>query len=120
VTVVYLNEIALEASSVRGSTSPAEFPADAPAPTGNRPATRLGFAIPRAVGNAVTRNRVRRRLRAVFGALESSNRLGQGAWLVVVRPGATELSFSELSELVEGLTSGLTDIDAPVTGGVPT
>jgi len=58
------------------------LPGDAPA--------RVGFAVGRPVGNAVTRNLVTRRLRAAVVALERapdrsrddlSCRLGGGAWL---------------------------------------
>ncbi len=66
---------------------------------------RVAFAIGRDVGPAVTRNRLRRRLRvhaAGAGAL-----LPHGQLLVGARPGAGELSFDELGS---ALTAMLTDL----------
>ena len=58
---------------------------------------RVGFVVSRAVGGAVQRNRVRRRLRHLV-----RERLAElpGAWLVVVRanPAAALASYSELRE----------------------
>jgi ribonuclease P protein component len=58
----------------------------------DRPA-RLGFAINRKVGNAVVRNRLRRRLREIARATG----LDTGVWLVSAAPGAGEASFAELT-----------------------
>jgi ribonuclease P protein component len=54
---------------------------------------RLAFAIPRKVGPAVTRNRVRRRLRE----LARRSQLGPGVWFVSVAPGAGEVPFDILA-----------------------
>ncbi len=56
---------------------------------------RLGLAVSKKVGNAVTRNAVRRRLREIFrGALSS---LGADVDLVVsARPAAAAARFDEL------------------------
>jgi len=52
---------------------------------------RLGFAVPKAVGNAVVRNRIKRQLRALvrdrLGGLPSSN-----DYVLVVRNGLPEAS----------------------------
>jgi ribonuclease P protein component len=57
---------------------------------------RFGFIVSRAVGGAVQRNRLRRRMRAVGRELVDAGRSGED---VVVRalPGSAELSWSELS-----------------------
>jgi ribonuclease P protein component len=46
---------------------------------------RLAFAVPRRVGNAVVRNRVRRRLRASFRELVRAGQAPAGAYLVRVK-----------------------------------
>jgi ribonuclease P protein component len=61
---------------------------------------RVAFAVPRAVGPAVERNRIRRRIRSIASGLSSSGALTQGAWLFIVRPGATSLGFGELERVV--------------------
>lgn len=61
---------------------------------------RVAFAVPRAVGSAVVRNRVRRRIRSTLSCLADSGRLTPGAWLFIVRPGAAILSFVELDDVV--------------------
>jgi len=61
---------------------------------------KVGFVVSRAVGNAVTRNLVKRRLRAVVGM--SLPEVPAGA-LVVVRalPGAASTSCAELGSQFE-------------------
>ena len=56
----------------------------------------VAYAVPRAAGPAVTRNRLRRRLRAITRDLD----LRPGTYLISARPGATELSFDELTQHV--------------------
>lgn len=53
---------------------------------------RVAFAIGRAIGPAVVRNRVRRQVRAILTAID----LPPGAYLIGARPGAAERSFLEL------------------------
>jgi ribonuclease P protein component len=57
---------------------------------------RFGFIISRAVGGAVERNKLRRRLRAVGREIVDGGRSGED---VVVRalPGSAQLSWAELS-----------------------
>ncbi len=52
----------------------------------------LAFAINRTVGNAVTRNRLRRRLRAILVELP----LPPGSYLVGCRPAAAELTYDQV------------------------
>jgi len=56
-------------------------------------ATSVAYAVSRSVGNAVERNRVRRRLRAIVRNAE----LTPGSYLVSVAPAAATLSFDELA-----------------------
>ena len=62
---------------------------------------QIAFAIGRAVGPAVTRNRLRRRLREILATLD----LPAGLFLIGATPRAIELTFDQLtqrtSELIE-------------------
>ena len=61
---------------------------------------RVGLVVPNTVGNAVERNRVKRRLRALM--TERLSDLGDGELLVLrARPGITGLSSAELGRLVD-------------------
>jgi ribonuclease P protein component len=56
-------------------------------------AARLGLAVPKAVGTAVVRNRIKRRLRELFR--ERSSELPQDHdYVIVVRPGLAEAAES--------------------------
>jgi ribonuclease P protein component len=66
----------------------------------------VAFAINRAYGPAVRRNRLRRRLRAVLHDLDRRRALPPGMMIIGLRPGTqTELAFdtvaSELTELID-------------------
>lgn len=63
-----------------------------------RPA--VGFAISKRVGTAVTRNRLRRRLREIFRELERSGNLAGGDYLVVAAPDAASCGYTTLREHV--------------------
>ena len=65
-------------------------------------ATRMaGFAVSKAVGGAVVRNRVKRRLRAIMAAILST--LPEGARVVVrALPGSATATFGELDAEVRG------------------
>jgi len=71
---------------------------------------RVGYAIGRHAGNAVQRNRIRRRLRAAVERAEREGRLAPGAYLVGAGPEALTMSFTELEravgELVDGARGG--------------
>jgi ribonuclease P protein component len=62
---------------------------------------QLAFAIGRAVGSAVERNRLRRRLRAILGSCA----LPPGLWLIGATPTASEHSFAQLQDTVRDLVS---------------
>ena len=65
------------------------------APEGAEP-VRIGYVVPRAVGSAVTRNLVRRRLRHLVADRLTLLPLGS-ALVVRVLPDAARASFSELA-----------------------
>lgn len=73
------------------------------APTGDAPEPRVAYAVGRRVGNAVTRNRLRRRLRAAVAGTEA---LRAGAYLVSGSPAAAALPYDELKrEVARAMTS---------------
>lgn len=63
-----------------------------PEPAWERP--QVGYAIARRLGNAVVRNRLRRRLRAIVNELAPT--LPVGAYMVVSGPGGPGLRYDEL------------------------
>jgi ribonuclease P protein component len=64
-------------------------------------AARVGFAVSKKVGNAVIRNRVRRRLQAIIRPLLGV--LPERLWLVcAARRGAARATFFELKESCQG------------------
>ncbi|MFZ4514895.1 MAG: ribonuclease P protein component [Acidimicrobiia bacterium] len=71
-----------------------------PGPATNPP--RVAYAIGKAFGGAVERNRLRRRLRAVF-ARRAGDLVPGGAYLVGAGPATAELDFEALDEAVAQL-----------------
>lgn len=61
-------------------------------------ALKLGLSVPRRVGAAVTRNRVRRRLREIFRRSRGMLSGPAGHLVVNVRKSAAGASFAQLSE----------------------
>ena len=59
---------------------------------------RLGISVPKRVGGAVSRNRVRRRLREIFRRTRALMPARRAAIVVNARPSAATASFQELSE----------------------
>lgn len=68
--------------------------------------TRVGFTVSTKVGNAVIRNRIRRRLREIFRKRRSE--LPAGIDLVLVaRASAAQADFDELARAFEGIARKL-------------
>lgn len=73
-------------------------------------ALRIGYTVSRKVGNAVTRNRVKRRLR-VLGRLVLAGTAQAGRdYVLIGRRGALHRSFSQLAADLEGALKKL-DLD---------
>jgi ribonuclease P protein component len=79
-------------------------------PRSDRDQLHVAYAVGRPVGTAVTRNRVRRRLRAAVAALDRVDLApGCGDMLVAARPRAAEASFVELDEDLRRVFASLRD-----------
>jgi ribonuclease P protein component len=76
-----------------------------PDPSASPP--RVAFAIGRAVGPAVVRNQVRRRLRALLSAAPEDRTLPPGWYLVGGRPSVAARTFPQLSSDVEALIASV-------------
>jgi ribonuclease P protein component len=76
------------------------------------PQTRFGFAIPRAVGKAVVRNRIRRRLREIARHALPTTPAGWDL-VVTVRAPAAEASFTELRAAWDELLVRMTRVVLP-------
>lgn len=76
-------------------------------PVGERatetPMPQVAFSISRKVGNAVTRNRIRRRLRSVFASVLAEQPEVLSAAVVVALPGSASCTYAELEEQVSKL-----------------
>ena len=72
-------------------------------PEANVCSPAIGYAVPRAVGSAVVRNRLRRRLRAAAGELVAAGRWPSGDYLVGASPAATARTYAELRDTLAAL-----------------
>jgi ribonuclease P protein component len=73
--------------------------------TGPKARTRLGISVPRRVGPAVTRNRVRRRLREIFRRTRAVFAAATVSVVVNARPSAAGATFQDLSADYAGAVS---------------
>lgn len=64
---------------------------------GEQGSARFGFTITRKLGNAVVRNRIRRRLKAAIAGLGSDAGRAGCDYVIVARQGIAELAFPELT-----------------------
>jgi ribonuclease P protein component len=62
----------------------------------NAAGPRFGFTITKKIGNAVTRNRIRRRLKAAFAANTKDAALGACDYVIVARHAALDRPFDQL------------------------
>lgn len=65
--------------------------------------TRLAVALPRSVGPAVVRNRIRRRLRVVFRGLDELGQIPTGSYLVSFSRTSSALDSGEIRDLMADL-----------------
>lgn len=85
-------------------------------PRGAAFVARLGLVVPRAVGTAVERNRLKRQIRAAWRALRP--RVAPVDCVVVVRRSDAARAFGELSDNIERCLRGLRVLtDQPAAAG---
>jgi len=76
----------------------------APVPTDPPPVARVGFTVSKKVGNAVVRNRVRRRLREIAGQVIPEHARADLDYVLIGRHAAIERDFALMRrDLVEAL-----------------
>lgn len=80
----------------RGSDRVPAAPGDGPYAEAGLSGARFGFTITKKVGNAVVRNRIRRRLKAAIGELDAESMLADADYVVVARKVAATKDFAAL------------------------
>jgi ribonuclease P protein component len=88
---------------------------------------RLGLTVTKKIGNAVVRNRIRRRLRAAAGEILPAHGRAGYDYVLVARPHALHAPFSDLTRDLEraiarlhgALSKKPKDTSAPANGGRP-
>jgi ribonuclease P protein component len=79
------------------------------APAGDESGARFGFTITKKIGNAVTRNRIRRRLKAAFAAKAGEHARQTCDYVIVARIAALDRPFALLLEDVARAFAALHD-----------
>lgn len=67
--------------------------------TEDRP--RFGFTVTKRLGNAVRRNRIRRRLKAALGEVAKSAAKAHFDYVLIARPPAFDIQFEDLVSLLQ-------------------
>ncbi len=70
----------------------------------------VAYVVPKSVGSAVVRNRVRRRLKAILQDLAHSDELAPGGYIVGAFQSLEDFSHSQLSNLVEKAFKSVTKL----------
>jgi ribonuclease P protein component len=79
-------------------------------------APRVGFTASRKIGNAVLRNRAKRRLRAVTDAVVGTLKADNVDFVLIARPNATSREFRLMTEeLRKSALKALTQLQQPAT-----
>jgi ribonuclease P protein component len=91
---------------------------------GDEGAVRIGFTVSRQVGNAVERNRVRRRLREVVRLADAGQFCAGHDYVLIGRPPALQLPFADMMRDFTNALRRVHTAEAPkagahVTGGNP-
>ena len=89
----------------RGASGPVDVRYLRPSPGGDQDRATVAFNVGRRVGGAVTRNRIRRRLRAALSELPPSE-VRPGAYLVGAGPDAASLPYPTLLGCVADAVAG--------------
>ena len=86
--------------------------ADTPQQSPARSGPRFGFTVTKRMGNAVRRNRIRRRLRAALQEVAQSGARDHFDYVVIARMPAHDIAFTELIEL---MTTAFERVHRPAT-----
>jgi len=89
------------AAAAGGKASSAAFVLQARKRSDEGPA-RFGFTVSKKVGNAVERNRVRRRLREIVRLTAADQACAGHDYVLIGRRAALDLPFAEMAEDLEG------------------
>lgn len=94
----------------------ATSPGDVGAPQDIQP-PRFGFTVTKALGNAVVRNRIRRRLRAAVSAVGVAAARPDHDYVIIARADAASLTFADLCRLVETAVARVHAPQSRTSGG---